>query len=204
MIAAQLCDYIGNRWSIHVAQQLPGSAIRALRWPAQALRPGISSAEEYLRQARWRTWVSGILSSGGRSSRQPSTQRPVAWSSGATPVAWMPWHLPNGCGYSRGNSAPLCWKTLHVSLFQPSLSKPDSSLPSWRRGLLSDPQLTETPSSCWALGARKWNHSFSQHMELFSRAQESFKLQASFTHLHSELPNKRNYDLQFCCILVIH
>ena len=87
----------------------------------------------------------GALSSSERPSHQPSTQRPVTWSSGATPALRLPWHFPNGCGYSRGSFAPLCWKTLRVSLTQPSLSKADSSLPSWRRGLLSDPQQRKHP-----------------------------------------------------------
>ena len=80
-----------------MGQQLPDSAIRALRWPTQALGPKISFAEECLRQAGWSpgcvpTQDVGFrtLSPSERSSHLPSTQRPVTWSSRAIPAPWLP------------------------------------------------------------------------------------------------------------------
>lgn len=119
------------------------------------------------------------------------------------PCTLAPRHFPNGCGYSRGNFGPLCWKILRVSLTQPSLSEADSSLPSWWRGLLSDPQLTKTPSTYCALGARKWNFSFpsTQRLSLERRSVSDCELCLLIYIVSSQIKETMTYN---CYILVIN
>lgn len=200
VIVAQLCEYIKNYWLIHTGQQLPDSAVRVLRWPTQALSPKISFAEECLRQAGWSpccflTQDVGFrtLSPSERSSHQPSTQR------------WL-----GPCGPSLHPGSPalperlrLLTRQLWSSLLEnpPCFSHP--TIPLW--GWLEPPLLAEG-SALWSTtdgntflllcsGSKKMKLFLSQHTALFSRAQECFRLWALLTHLHSELPNKRNYDL---------
>lgn len=129
-----------------MGRQLPDSVIRVLRWPTQALSPKISFAEQCLKQARWSpccflTQDVGFrtLSSSERSSHQPSTQRPVTWSS-SHPCTLAP--------LARPERLRLLTRQLWSSLLEnpPCFSHP--TIPLW--GWLEPPLLAEG-SALWSI-----------------------------------------------------